>query len=644
MRVALSLALGLLAAAPATSWAAAAGSFDPTFGDGGRVRTVLDGYAFAQAIVRQTDGKLVAAGFTSATVNGFRTIALVRYEADGTLDGSFGDAGIVRTTLGTYPTVQSLLLQPDGKLVVLVFSTSTPSRFALLRYDTAGVLDPTFDGDGIAEPDVGQNVDATGAALQSDGSIVVVADTSFGVGTPTGDDVYVIRVDDTGALDGTFGTGGVSTIDFAGGRRDDGVALVIQPDGAIVVLGYAWVDQQHLRDGADVALARVSATGSPDGAFGTAGVVLQGFGKADWASSIVLLGDGSLLVSGASNTFAPDTDYNITSSEGFLLRFTSAGVLDATYGTGGVVWLDGRMRAGTLLAGPGGTAVMVDTSSTAAFRLAQAVGRRLADGSADAEFGDDGVVIAQLGEYDSTAIAGVVDPSGNVVAAGWDSEPCTSTFDPYGLCYHFGLARYLGAVAPCTSDDDCGPCESCGATGACGFGPRTTCAPALPNRSSLYIDEPWQKPAKHGVRFKWRGTTPAGFDPQTDDAGICLYLDDHRALVAQAPASGTCGGTPCWAANRSGISYKDRDQTPDGIQKMRITPTIVKVNALGENLLETMHGLPFPAVVEQGYGAIRAQVHLGGTCVDVNFTHVTTRFVAVEQNTYTWTQLRASGP
>ena len=644
MRVALSLALGLLAAAPATLWAAAAGSFDPTFGDGGRVRTVLDGYAFPQAIVRQTDGKLVVAGFTSPTFNGMRKIALVRYEADGTLDGTFGDAGIVRQTLGTYPNVQSLLLQPDGKLVVLAFSNQAPSLFTLLRYDTAGVLDPTFDGDGIAEPDIGQDVDATAAALQSDGSIVVVADTSFGVGDLVADDVHVIRVDDTGALDGTFGTGGVATIDFAGGRRDDGVALVIQPDGAIVVLGYAWVDQEHLRDGADVALARLSATGSVDGAFGTAGVVLQGFGKADWARSLLLLADGSFLVSGASNTFAPDSDYNIVSSDGFLLRFTSTGVLDATYGTSGVLWLDGRMRADTLLAGPGGTAVMVDTSSTAAFRLAQAVGRRLADGSADAGFGDDGVVIAQLGEYDSTAITGLVDPSGNVVAAGWDAEPCATSFDPYGYCYHFGLARYLGAVAPCTTDADCGPCESCGVTGACGFGPRTTCAPALPNRSSLYIDEPFLKPAKHGVRFKWRGTTPAGFDPQTDDAGICLYLDDHRALVAQAPAGGTCGGGPCWTSTGKGTLYNDRDQTPDGVRKIGITPLVVKVKALGENLLETMHGLPFPAVVEQGYGAIRAQVHLGGSCVDVNFTHVTTRFVPVAHNTYTWTQMRAVGP
>jgi len=102
MRATWLLALGALAATSANVWGAA-GSFDPTFGLGGRVTTDLGGHAFAQQVVRQPDGKIVAAGFAGPYASGPRDLALVRYAADGSLDASFGTGGIVRTVVDPRP-------------------------------------------------------------------------------------------------------------------------------------------------------------------------------------------------------------------------------------------------------------------------------------------------------------------------------------------------------------------------------------------------------------------------------------------------------------------------------------------------------------------------------------------------------------
>src|SRR5262249_26847251 len=159
----------------------------------------------------------------------------------------------------------------------------------------------------------------------------------------------------------------------------------------------------------------------------------------------------------------------------------------------------------------------------------------------------------------------------NIVAAGIDSELCPGG-DIYGLCYHMGLARFVGGPAPCASDADCPACESCGAAGACGVGPRPTWTRAAPRGAMLTIAEPFDQPAHDGVTLKWTGATPLGFDPTTaDDIGLCLYLGGHRAFRAIAPAGGTCRGKPCWrGAPGVGFRYRDQDGTPDGILKASI--------------------------------------------------------------------------
>ena len=92
------------------------GDLDPSFGAGGQVTTpILSGYDGASALVVQPDGKLVAAGHAYNANND--TFALVRYNADGSLDGNFGTGGKVTTPFGIGSAASAAVLQADGRLV-----------------------------------------------------------------------------------------------------------------------------------------------------------------------------------------------------------------------------------------------------------------------------------------------------------------------------------------------------------------------------------------------------------------------------------------------------------------------------------------------------------------------------------------------
>jgi uncharacterized delta-60 repeat protein len=134
------------------------GSLDPTFGIGGKVKTAIGSGARAEALVLQPDGKLVAAGFTDGA--GKSDFTLVRYKPNGALDPTFGSGGKVKTSFGPGDDLAlALVRQPDGKLVAAGLAypgaASSATRFALVRYKVNGALDPTFGSGGRVETSVG---------------------------------------------------------------------------------------------------------------------------------------------------------------------------------------------------------------------------------------------------------------------------------------------------------------------------------------------------------------------------------------------------------------------------------------------------------------------------------------------------------
>src|SRR5437867_1216902 len=171
----LSAALLLLPAAGRAN----PGDLDPTFGIGGKVTTGIgtDDYGYAVAI--QADGKLVVAGETN---NGTTfDLPLVRDSANGTLDATFGTGGRAMTAVGTSDeAAYALAIQADGKLVAAGATDVGNNNydFALVRYNANATLDTTFTTGATVTTAIGTRDDvASAVALQADGELVAPRDT-----------------------------------------------------------------------------------------------------------------------------------------------------------------------------------------------------------------------------------------------------------------------------------------------------------------------------------------------------------------------------------------------------------------------------------------------------------------------------------
>ena len=188
----------------------APGDLDTTFGSGGKVTTFFN-FSDANSVAVQADGKIVVAG-ANQPGNGSRNIVLARYHANGSLDNSFGNGGIVTTSVGNFNSASGIAIQADGKIVVAGFSGSSRSvgSFAVVRYETTGALDTSFDGDGKVIIDMGNYNFANDLAIQPDGKIVVVGGS--GVAQSSNYAFAVARLNSDGSLDTSFdGDGRVIT-------------------------------------------------------------------------------------------------------------------------------------------------------------------------------------------------------------------------------------------------------------------------------------------------------------------------------------------------------------------------------------------------------------------------------------------------
>jgi uncharacterized delta-60 repeat protein len=221
-----------LAAYPAVL---APGDLDTTF-SGGIVTLDFNGsFDEASSVVVQPDGKLVVAG---SAFNGSNfDFALTRYNSDGTLDTSFGSGGKVITPIGSNAdTAYSVVMQPDGKLVVAgsAFNGSN-FDFALTRYSSDGTLDTSFGSGGRVITAIGSgNDEGYSVVVQPDGKLVVAGSTFNG----SNFDFALTRYNANGTLDTSFGSGG-RVMTAIGSGDDEGYSVVMQPDGKIVVVGQA---------------------------------------------------------------------------------------------------------------------------------------------------------------------------------------------------------------------------------------------------------------------------------------------------------------------------------------------------------------------------------------------------------------------
>gem|GEM_PF-590244 len=385
-------------------------ALDPTFGQAGLVTTDLEGTAasFGYGIaVTQPDGKfLVVGGALQPTVNS--QFLLARYDADGTLDSSFGNGGYVITTLGYNWTPTGVAVEPEGQIVVAGWADVPDREAVVAMYNAEGGLDPSFGNGGIVTTRFGNSfAEADGVAIDSQGRIDVVGRTES---AQQSDELFAARFLATGNLDTTFGAGGDAVLS-TGPNGTGGRSIAIDSADNLVVAGYEGVYNRT-----SLALvARFTSAGVLDSTFGGTGYATTSFGTptttatGDVANAVAIDGNGDIVIAGNAGAVQPEGQIGVA-------RFTSLGVPDATFGSGGAVTQGSRSTANGVAITPAGNIVVAAESN---FDVFAAVQFTLA-GAVDNSFGNAGEMDVSFGpSYGANeANAVALTSSGQILLAG----------------------------------------------------------------------------------------------------------------------------------------------------------------------------------------------------------------------------------
>lgn len=272
------------------------GSLDSSFGAGGIVRTPIDlgnsGYDVAWAVAAGPGGTVVLGG-DAITPGGTRDLAFVRYTSSGDLDTSFSGDGIQTLNVGLFDSVAGVAVQPDGKIVAV---GRGGTGFTVVRLQADGSLDPAFGSSGIVDTLIGNLTlrdEAAAVTLLGDGRILVAGTADYDYPYPS--DFALVRYLPNGRLDPSFGLNGIVVTQKPGEQIVR--ALALTPTGGMVVAGYG---------GQAFRLARYRPAGALDPTFGTGGIVstLIGTLYAD-AHAVWVQADGKVIAGGTARDGLP---------------------------------------------------------------------------------------------------------------------------------------------------------------------------------------------------------------------------------------------------------------------------------------------------------------------------------------------------
>jgi uncharacterized delta-60 repeat protein len=283
------------------------GQMDSTYGNGGWVVVDIASAAVGNAIALQPDGKIILAGAGRDVATGTMAFAAVRLLPDGSVDNSFGKAGIALVPIGRQAIASAVAIQGNGAVVLGGMAITSRDTFAAARLTPSGSIDTTFGSAGVST--IGPTGVAWGMVLQPDGKVVLGGEDQADPGQP----YMAARVLSNGRPDYSFGNGGVVSVPIGSYAYGDAIAL--QPDGHIVLAGSAYTNVVL------AAVVRLRPNGSRDTSFGSNGVA----SLTDWNGVNALTlqpSDGKIVLAGVGAT---------------AVRFNTNGTADQSFGNGGIV-------------------------------------------------------------------------------------------------------------------------------------------------------------------------------------------------------------------------------------------------------------------------------------------------------------------
>ncbi len=385
------------------------GSLDTTFDGDGRA-TVSPNIYFPNGLALQTDGKIILAGqkFATALLNG----AVVRLLTNGSFDNSFDGDGVLEVNIPSgINEARSVAVQTDGKIIIGGGAILTSERDPLLiRYNSDGTLDTSFDGDGIKIIELTGDSSATyfnEIVIQPDGKIVGISDTTGVFSFFADSDFFLVRFNANGSIDNSFDANGVVKSQWC----EQGTDFFLQPDGKIVAVGSQ--DRSDISAFVHgVCVQRFNTDGSVDTDFnstpsdGKAILSMYGFTTVE---AIAGLPNGKIMVAG-SGEFG-----TLPFSQSKLIRLNANGTLDTTFMDEGVY---AEQTSNSTLTSFYDLKVLGDGSFFVAGEFASFGGMLVKFTSAgipDTTFSGDGVAT----KTNATRFYGVtVQPDGKIVGCG----------------------------------------------------------------------------------------------------------------------------------------------------------------------------------------------------------------------------------
>ncbi len=302
------------------------GIIDTAFGQNGHYSfhdNASDNYGGAVAI--DADGKIVITGNGYFSDSSSNDVIIIRLNTDGTLDTTF-DGGVVITDIdnsGDDDSADAMLIDSDGKILVAGSQRPrTHANLVLIRYDTNGSIDTTFGTDGYSVVDLGNDLYANAITQDHDGNIIVAG--KYRLGSYQG---IALRLDDNGTLDSTFNANGYVTTNVKS-LVNTANAVAVDDENKILLLGSGRDDTRYY-----MTLHRFDTNGSLDGTFGGGDGLIDEIlsdSDDDYGEEILLDDSGNIIVIGRSDSSSD--------SRTFIARYDSDGTLDTTLGDGGIVF------------------------------------------------------------------------------------------------------------------------------------------------------------------------------------------------------------------------------------------------------------------------------------------------------------------
>lgn len=382
------------------------GSTDNGFsGDGIQITDFGNTVDLLQSLALQPDGKIVVAGTTSVQDYGsVRDIVVVRYNADGSLDHSFSEDGYLIRSIDEFSDdANSVVVQPDGKILI-AGNTNLRGSYLVMRYQSDGTPDNSFGLDGLMTGfwPIGL-ASFTAIAVQEDGKIVTLGSRTVLTATGVGPQIFIARYKTNGELDSSFGSMGVQGLTFSA----TAVKMVIQPDGKYLIGGINFGFPATL-----FTLARYNPDGSIDSSFSDDGLILDSLATSNYLSSLTVQPDGKIIVSGTGYpTFGDDSYF-------FVARYNADGSRDNSFSGDGAVTINvnsWRDETNAMVIRPDGKIVVIGNSGIYPSDIL--IVQLNQDGSPDPAFGNQGIVLFPQG-MDNAVYTAVLQPDGRIVLGG----------------------------------------------------------------------------------------------------------------------------------------------------------------------------------------------------------------------------------